>query len=256
MRLFEPQSHQHNSILKTGQHRTAPPRCPSKEWRSTGATRARPLCWCRSGITLSSMALTRSEQMARIRGQNTTPELTLRRLLWRAGLRYRVHATTPAGRPDVMFPAARVAVFIDGCFWHGCPDHYVRPRSSEEFWSRKLVENCRRDCDQTKRLEALGWRVCRVWEHEVFETPANVVQRIKAAITGGSNWQPQTAWRVVKVVEIDRQLDRERRYLQDLRDSRRRTTITQRRNTRKWRRMDWQPDLCQRQPGVRTRIPT
>src|SRR5262245_58811764 len=115
------------------------------------------------------VALTRSEQMARIRGRNTTPELLLRRLLWEAGLRYRLHAKTPAGRPDIAFPQSRVAVFIDGCFWHGCPDHYVRPRSSSEFWSRKLAENVRRDATQTRRLEALGWRVCRFWEHEIFE---------------------------------------------------------------------------------------
>src|SRR5580692_10585444 len=109
------------------------------------------------------MGLSRSEQMARIRSRNTTPERVLRGLLWSAGLRYRLHATTPAGRPDIVFPGTRVAVFVDGCFWHGCPDHYVRPRSSSDFWSRKLLENFKRDGAQTERLEALGWRVCRIW---------------------------------------------------------------------------------------------
>jgi len=146
-----------------------------------------------------------------------------------------VHAVTPAGRPDIVFSGARVAVFIDGCFWHGCPDHYVRPRSSEEFWSQKLVENCRRDGAQTKRLEALGWRVCRVWEHEIFETADVVVEQIRSAVVN-ARWRPPAAWRVVKVVEIDSQLNRERRYLRDLRDSRQRKTVTQRRNTKKWRR--------------------
>ena len=182
------------------------------------------------------MALSRSEQMARIRSRNTGPEMTLRRALWSAGLRYRVHATTPAGRPDIVFPGARVAVFIDGCFWHGCPDHYVRPRSSEQFWSRKLAENCRRDSAQTKRLEDIGWRVCRVWEHEVFETPERLVMRIRSAIAS-TRWRPPRCWRVVRVAEIDRVLDRERRYLQDLRDSRRRKTVTQCRSTKKWLRM-------------------
>lgn len=181
------------------------------------------------------MALSRSEQMARIRSRHTTPELVLRRLLWRAGLRYRLHAMTPAGRPDIVFPGAQVAVFVDGCFWHGCPDHYVRPRSSGDFWCRKLSENFRRDAAQTKRLEALGWRVCRIWEHEVFETADGAVQRIRSAVDG-ARWRPPTEWRVIKVVETDRQLDRERRYLRDLRNSRRRRTVTQRRHTRKWRK--------------------
>src|SRR4051812_12471262 len=182
------------------------------------------------------MAFNRSEQMARIRSRNTSPEMTLRRALWSAGLRYRVHATTPAGRPDIVFPGARVAVFIDGCFWHGCPDHYVRPRSSEDFWSKKLAENCRRDSAQTKRLEDSGWRVCRVWEHEVFEMPEQLVTRIRSAIAS-TRWRPPRCWRVVKVAEIDRDLDRERRYLQDLRNARRRKTVTQRRSTKKWRRI-------------------
>jgi DNA mismatch endonuclease (patch repair protein) len=181
------------------------------------------------------MGLSRSEQMARIRGRDTTPELMLRRLLWRVGLRYRLHAKTPAGRPDIIFPGARVAVFVDGCFWHGCPDHYVRPRSSGDFWSRKLIENFRRDGAQTKRLEALGWRVCRVWEHEIFEAGDRALQQVQSALVS-VRWRPPVSWRVMKVVEIDPQLDSERRYLRDLRDSQRRRTVTQRRSTRKWRR--------------------
>jgi DNA mismatch endonuclease (patch repair protein) len=173
--------------------------------------------------------------MARIRGRNTTPELLLRRLLWEAGLRYRLHARAPAGRPDIAFPRSRVAVFIDGCFWHGCPDHYVRPRSSGEFWSRKLAENVRRDATQTKRLEALGWRVCRFWEHEIFEASNAALERIRLALST-TRWQPAASWRVLKVVETDAELDRERRYLRDLRNSKLRMTVTQKRSTRKWRK--------------------
>jgi DNA mismatch endonuclease (patch repair protein) len=125
-------------------------------------------------------------------------------------------------------------VFIDGCFWHGCPEHYVRPRSSDQFWSNKLRENVRRDADQTRRLEALGWRVCRVWEHEVFEQPMEIAARIESAVHG-RGWRPGISWRVVRVVELDPQTNRERRCLRDLRNAGRRRTITRIRSTRKWR---------------------
>ncbi len=88
--------------------------------------------------------LTRSQQMSRIRGGNTNPERIVARALWAAGLRYRLRLSRLAGRPDIVFTGARLAVFIDGCFWHGCPEHYVRPRSRSVFWRRKLRENVAR----------------------------------------------------------------------------------------------------------------
>src|SRR5262245_56530052 len=115
------------------------------------------------------MALTRSEQMARIRAKDTSPERLLRCALWRAGLRYRLHRRTETALPDLVFRRDRVVVFVDGCFWHGCPEHYVRPRSRGEFWDTKLARNVERDRAQTRDLEARGWRVCRIWEHAVFE---------------------------------------------------------------------------------------
>jgi DNA mismatch endonuclease (patch repair protein) len=180
------------------------------------------------------MGLTRSEQMSRIRARDTSPEREVRRLLWKEGLRYRLHAKTPVGRPDIVFLGARVAVFVDGCFWHGCPDHYVRPRSREGFWSEKLATNVRRDIEQTRKLESLGWRVCRIWEHEVFERPVAVVAHIAAAVNG-TRWRPRASWRVVRVVEVDPEADRERRFMRDLRTASRRRTVTRKRSTRKWR---------------------
>lgn len=87
------------------------------------------------------------------RSQHTRPEVLLRQALWRAGLRYRLHTRTPVGRPDIVFPRQKVAIFIDGCFWHGCPEHYVRPRSRPEFWAAKLLTNFERDHRQTRELE-------------------------------------------------------------------------------------------------------
>ncbi|NBD09109.1 DNA mismatch endonuclease Vsr [Corallococcus sp. c25j21] len=153
------------------------------------------------------MGLTRSEQMARIRGTDTSPEVTLRRALWSRGLRYRLHERTPAGRPDVALPASRVAVFIDGCFWHGCPFHYARPRSREEFWSAKLAANIDRDARQSALLEEAGWRVVRIWEHEVVEELASAVDRVERAVRGGgSPWAGQR--RVRRVMEVGGGLER------------------------------------------------
>jgi DNA mismatch endonuclease (patch repair protein) len=182
------------------------------------------------------MALTRSQQMSRIRGKDTTPERVLRSALWAAGFRYRVHHETPVGRPDVVFPTEKVAVFIDGCFWHGCPLHYVRPRSREEFWSAKLTENLRRDRQQTMELEELGWRVLRIWEHEVFEQPAAIVELVRAALTS-EFWQPDLGWRVTRVIEEDPENKIETRVMVTLRGGVLRQE-TGRRITAKWKRPD------------------
>lgn len=128
-----------------------------------------------------SRVLTKSEQMARVRSKNTGLEVQLRRALWASGLRYRVHADLP-GTPDVAFPSARVAVFIDGCFWHGCPEHYTPPARNAEFWRRKLERNLERDRRADAELAAFGWAVLRVWEHELHEDIDRVVAKIRAAI--------------------------------------------------------------------------
>jgi len=114
--------------------------------------------------------------------RDTQPELALRRLLYSAGLRYRVDRAPLPGlrrRADVVFGPARVAVFVDGCFWHGCPQHGTRPRSNEQWWHDKLERNRRRDRDTDDRLLAAGWQVLRVWEHE---DPAAAAQRVQAAV--------------------------------------------------------------------------
>src|SRR5712692_8006639 len=118
------------------------------------------------------MGLSRSEQMARIRGRDTLPEIRLRRALWRAGLRFRLKHPGMRIRPDLVLScdAFRLAVFIDGCFWHGCPEHYVPPRSAIDFWAKKLAENVQRDRRQTLALECADWHVVRFWECEVIES--------------------------------------------------------------------------------------
>ena len=108
----------------------------------------------------------RSWLMSRIRSQETCPEMLLRKALWTAGLRYRLKSKLP-GKPDLVFPSAKVAVFIDGCFWHGCPVHGKIPKSNQGFWVKKFTKNIARDLAANAALTALGWQALRFWEHEI-----------------------------------------------------------------------------------------
>ena len=118
------------------------------------------------------------------RGRDTGPELDLRRLLHAAGLRYRVtYAPLPGVRcrPDIVFTRAKVAVFVDGCFWHGCPEHGTRPRANREYWDDKIARNRARDRRNNAAFEAAGWRVMRFWEH----VPANEAAAAVVEVVGG-----------------------------------------------------------------------
>lgn len=119
--------------------------------------------------------------MSRIRGRDTGPELKLRRALWARGLRYRVNYKLP-GRPDIAFVKLRVAIFVDGCFWHGCPDHSVKPKTNADFWAKKLEENHARDIRVTKELESRKWKVIRFWEHQIMDDLDTVVDTVLKAI--------------------------------------------------------------------------
>jgi DNA mismatch endonuclease (patch repair protein) len=165
------------------------------------------------------MGMSRSQQMARVKGRHTTPERCLRAALWAKGLRYRLHTRTPSGRPDLVFPGRRVAVFVDGCFWHGCPEHYVRPRTRHAFWAEKLAANVERDRRQTLELEERGWIVLRFWEHEVERDPGLriVCRRIEEGVRRGAR-SAVPSWRVQSVECLPLGVDQERRSLIDLRD--------------------------------------
>lgn len=118
------------------------------------------------------------------RSRDTKPEMAVRSAVHQRGLRYRV-----AARPlpelrrtaDLVFRSARVAVFIDGCFWHGCSEHYTEPKTNQEFWSTKIAGNALRDLDTDERLRAAGWTVLRFWEHE--ETH-DIASTIVSVVTG------------------------------------------------------------------------
>lgn len=123
----------------------------------------------------------RSRCMSRIRSEKTGPEMRLRRALWARGVRYRIHRKLP-GKPDLAFAGRRLAVFVDGCFWHGCPDHGTSPKSNQSYWGPKIERNRERDAKVSAALRAEGWTVLRFWEHEIESALDSVVNEIMAAM--------------------------------------------------------------------------
>lgn len=117
-----------------------------------------------------------SARLRRMPRTSTKPELALRRELHRRGLRYRVNDPRLPGRPDLAFSRARVAVFVDGCFWHRCPDHGTLPRNNRDWWLAKLDRNVARDRAKDAALVDLGWTVLHVWEHETADLAADRVE--------------------------------------------------------------------------------
>jgi DNA mismatch endonuclease (patch repair protein) len=118
-------------------------------------------------------------RMKAARPRDTAPELALRSRLHRMGLRYFVDHPPLAGmrrRADVVFPIARVAVYVDGCFWHGCPIHGTRPKANARFWSEKIETNRHRDADTDRELRDSGWTVLRFWAHDDPDDAAAAVQ--------------------------------------------------------------------------------
>ncbi|MFE5495615.1 very short patch repair endonuclease [Streptomyces virginiae] len=128
------------------------------------------------GAVPSSAAV--SARMSRQVSRDTAQEVAVRRLLHAAGLRYRVNLPVPGMRRrtiDIAFTRARIAVFLDGCFWHGCPEHATRPKANAEWWRVKLEKNVSRDLETTAHLESAGWTVLRFWEHESPDTVAHKI---------------------------------------------------------------------------------
>ena len=132
-----------------------------------------------------------SSRMSRQRTHNTVPERALRSELHRRGLRFFVHRRPVAGlrrEADIVFPRSRVAVFVDGCFWHGCPLHGTQPKRNESFWRDKIIGNQTRDIETDTRLVECGWLSVRVWEHE---SPEEAADRVQAALARDSRDMPR-----------------------------------------------------------------
>lgn len=120
-----------------------------------------------------------SAKMAGLARRDTRPELLLRSELHRRGLRYRVQFKVPGNNRrtiDIAFTRVRLAVYVDGCFWHGCPEHHVQPRANSEWWRWKIERNQTRDADTDRELLAAGWEVLRIWEHVPAGEAATAVE--------------------------------------------------------------------------------
>jgi DNA mismatch endonuclease (patch repair protein) len=120
----------------------------------------------------------RSYCMSRNRGSDTGPELILRKALWAQNLRYRLQSKL-IGKPDIVYPGSRLAIFVDGCFWHGCPIHYQAPSNNSEKWRNKIAATRKRDEFVADQLQADGWAVIRFWEHSVKDNTNECVDLVK-----------------------------------------------------------------------------
>lgn len=116
----------------------------------------------------------RSYNMSRIKNKNTSPEIILRKKLWGYGVRGSRTKSTITGNPDFYFPSQKLAVFVDGCFWHRCPRCFIKPQSNKLFWGKKIGRNIERDGEVKKHLKSEGITVLRFWEHEIHANPDRV----------------------------------------------------------------------------------
>lgn len=135
----------------------------------------------------------RSKLMSSIRGKNTKPELTVRKMLWSKGFRYRIHDKSVCGTPDISNKKKKLAIFVDGCFWHGCKICYKEPKTNSEFWRKKIQDNKKRRSIVKKRLRSEGWKLIEIWGHEVSKHPNKIGEKIemlnKGSLTKGKPQQ-------------------------------------------------------------------
>lgn len=144
----------------------------------------------------------RSKLMGKVRGSDTGIEVLLRLIIWNQGYRYRKNHRVAGVKVDLAFPRYRLVVFIDGCFWHGCPVHYSVPGTRPKFWADKIRCNVYRDRKQTLELERRGWGVLRIWGHSIKKDPEWVAGKICSLLRTGKKPARVRDWRVVEVKRL------------------------------------------------------
>jgi DNA mismatch endonuclease (patch repair protein) len=120
----------------------------------------------------------RSKVMASIRSKNTKPEIMIRKILWSKGKRYRLHDRSIPGIPDISNKSKKVAIFIDGCFWHGCSVCYKEPRTNVDYWRNKILQNKQRRVLVVSKLQKDDWKILQFWEHQVIQDAKGIVKEI------------------------------------------------------------------------------
>lgn len=137
-----------------------------------------------AGGKFENVTATDSKRMSAVKGRgNKTTELLYRLMLVRAGIKgWKMHPKGIAGKPDFFFPEERLAVFVDGCFWHGCSRCGHIPKVNNSFWAAKLERNRQRDAEKVAKLSAEGIQSIRIWEHEIKEDAASCIARLLAVL--------------------------------------------------------------------------
>ena len=129
-------------------------------------------------LVMKSSSKEVSERMKRMPTKDSKPELHLRKAIYGLGFRYRLHRKDLPGKPDIAFGAAKVAVFVDGCFWHNCPEHGTIPKNNREWWLEKFQRNRERDKRKDEQLKEKGWLPIHVWEHEDPDSAARNIKKL------------------------------------------------------------------------------
>ena len=130
-----------------------------------------------------------SRLMSKNKSKNTKPELVLRKEMWRNGVRgYRLHWKKAPGKPDIAFPGKKIAIFVNGCFWHRCPHCQPHlPKSNVDFWKNKFEKNVERDKKKREQLAQIGWETITIWECQIRDQLDDQIDRIKQVVSGQGN---------------------------------------------------------------------
>ncbi|WP_336798669.1 very short patch repair endonuclease [Exiguobacterium acetylicum] len=150
----------------------------------------------------------KNKNLSKVRGKDTKMEVKVRSELWHRGLRYRKNYRKLLGTPDIAFPGVRLVVFLDSCFWHGCPIHYKQPKSNVDFWKNKIKRNRERDKEQTEHYLCENWTILRFWEHEVNNDFDRVIKEIEDTYKNLTKHLPEdVASQIHEPLEEDFDLD-------------------------------------------------
>lgn len=124
----------------------------------------------------------RSQVMRAVKSKDSKIEVKVRSALWQLGFRFRKNVNTLPGKPDIVFSKKKAVIFIDSCFWHGCPKHLRKPSSNQEYWNKKIARNIERDVEVNTIYQNMNWKLLRIWEHELKESFHDCINNIATFI--------------------------------------------------------------------------